>query len=239
MLFRTARRWALAAWTVVCAGPCPPVRAQSSVDVPLAVAAGPALFRPGLLSGDSGWTEGGFAGLRIDVGAVLGREFLARNMGRVPEHYRAWLARTDEVRVGSLYIPESLILAQGNTSSMFGATWSPIGTRMPLSDGPIQLDLNARLVLTLARLETPGSGAGDPRVVTTFARPGLALGASVSLLLRQELRLRAGWDEAFYVPQGIGAGLGEVASSRGALWRLGAPWIMLEWRGPIRMVLPG
>lgn len=220
------------------AGPVGPAYADSP-DLPLALGAGPSWVTIGPLAAQGGGTGGPFTAIRIEAAAVLDRTFLERNMSRVPAGYRRLLGNTDELRVGNLFVPRTLILSRTADTSLIGATWDLVGLRQPLINrGPIRLDLNGRLVMAAARLEQTGlAGLTGPRI-TNFIRPGIALGVGAALALAPGLNLRVGLDETAFIPQALGGGLHETDGPGGSLWRMGSPWAMAEYQLPFRSTLP-
>jgi hypothetical protein len=121
---------------------------------------------------------------------------------------------------------------------MVGATWGLLGLNLPLTTGPVKVQLHGKLIVTAAQMTMPTSqdpGAGS--VATTFLRPGVNLGASVELPLHPRFLVKAGWDEALYVPQKLGGGIGDLGSGTDSVWLFGEPYVMAEVRIPFRVDL--
>ncbi|MEB3204910.1 MAG: hypothetical protein VKP57_09445 [Candidatus Sericytochromatia bacterium] len=215
-----------------------PSRAER-LEFPLALGAGPSWVTLGPSTPQGGPPAGPFTAIRIEAAAVLDRTLLERNMSRVPAGYGRLLGNTDELRVGNLFVPRTLILSRTADTSLVGATWDLVGLRQPLiNKGPVRLDLNGRLVLAAARLEQTGlAGLTGPRI-TNFIRPGIALGVGAALALAPGLNLRVGFDETAFIPQALGGGLHETDGPGGSLWRMGSPWAMVEYQVPFRSTLP-
>lgn len=215
-----------------------PVHAQN-LEVPLALGAGPAWVTLGSSGTQGGSLAGPYTAIRVEAAAVLDRAFLERNVRHVPPGYRRLIRNTDEIRLGSLYVPRTLILSRATGTSLVGATWDLVGMRQPIiTDGPVKLDLTGRLVLAAARLDQSGGPGVAGSRATTFIRPGVAVGLGVAIALAPGLNLRFGMDEAAYVPQAVGGGLLEMSGPDGSLWRMGSPWAMVEFRVPYNAAVP-
>lgn len=169
-------------------------------------------------------------GLELSVAAVLDREWLRRNQRLVPARYRGMVRNTDEVRLTpgiiSLLVPRTLIISpKVRNTSLYGATWQPLGLGLPLSRSPTRLSLNAGLVLTYAFLSS------DTLPTTHLLRPGASVGVDLELAASRTFLISLGWQSTFYVPQALGS-LDLAPIAQAALFHQGQAYLQLHFRFP-------
>ncbi len=225
-----------------------PARA-AVVTVPFDVGVGPA---PQIVSGPVARDQTVHLALRLSMAAVIDRETIARNRGRIPPKYRAMASKVSEVRIRpSVFIPDTILVspAFGGTG-LYGATWSFLGVGLPLIDrGPVRLRLGAEILLTLAFLHSSTlRGLNDEAVpFALFLRPGVGLSAEVEIRLSRRFFLSFGWRSAVHVPQVLRTNVatsllsipGDAGALRASVWHFGAPFLLFHVRFPVTRRLPG
>ena len=197
-----------------------------AVEVPVNVGVGPAFF---FITGDVQENHSPHTGLQLDVAAIIDKPTLKKAKGKIPKKYRKQVLRLNEVRVGVLYIPDSLILSpgDGNKASVYGATWRPLSAGVPV--GPLRFSAGA--LLTYAFMDGDAIGGS-----THFFRPGLDARVSFEAPLGDAFRVSAGWSSGLYVPQTLG-GAFETIDASGAsntVWHMGQAFAVLHYRFPYK-----
>src|SRR5690606_4504801 len=98
-------------------------QAAMATEVPVNIGLGPAAFYiPEHLDEDE---PEPFYGLRLHVKAVINRDVVKRHKDKIPAQYRSTVEKLDEVRVGYLLIPESIMLGtrkKAHGPEIYGAT---------------------------------------------------------------------------------------------------------------------
>lgn len=202
--------------------------AQRSVTAPVDVGIGPAGF---FFFGPVFRDQPLHTGLKINVEAVLDKEWLRKNQALIPRKYRKQALKSDEIRFSPAVlalIPESLILSpKYRNTGIYGATWKPVGIGLPLSSSPVRFSVDAGLLLTYAYvysdLETIGT--------THFLRPGLKLGADLEFQLSESFLISLGWDSQLYIPQRLGT-FTETKPLDESIFHVGQAYLMFHFRFP-------
>jgi hypothetical protein len=202
--------------------------AQRTVTAPVDVGIGPAAF---FFFGPVFNDQPLHTGLKINVEAVLDKEWLRKNQALIPRKYRGRALKQDEIRFSPAVlalIPDSLIISpKYRNTGIYGATWKPFGLGGTLSPSPVRLSLDAGLLLTYAYvysdLETLGT--------THFLRPGLKLGADLEFQLSKSFLISSGWDSALYIPQRLGT-FSETKPLNESLVHVGQAYLMFHFRFP-------
>jgi len=90
-------------------------------------------------------------GLRINVEAVLDKEWLRKHQALIPRKQRGRVSKMGEIRYAPAVlglIPETLIISpKYKNTGMYGATWKPLGFGLGLTPSPVRLSLDAGLGL--------------------------------------------------------------------------------------------
>ncbi len=203
--------------------------AQRRVTAPVDFAVGPAAF---FFFGPVFADQPLHTGLKLNVEAVLDKEWLTKNKALIPRQYRTQALRSGEIRFApaiTALIPDSLILSpKYKNTGIYGTTWKPLGFGLALSPSPVRFSLDAGLILTYAYLYS------DTLPTTHFLRPGLQLGADLEFQLARSFLVSVGWASALYVPQRLGpGGILELARIDDSLFHVGQAYLMLHFRFPI------
>jgi hypothetical protein len=201
--------------------------AQRRVTAPVDFAVGPAAF---FFFGPVFEDQPIHTGLKLNVEAVLDKEWLKKNKALIPRQYRAQALRSGEIRFApaiTALIPDSLIISpKYKNTGIYGATWKPLGLGLALSPSPVRLSLDAGLLLTYAYLHS------DTLENTHFLRPGLQLGADLEFQLSKGFLLSIGWASALYVPQRLGSFL-YVGPLDASLFHVGQAYLLFHFRVPV------
>jgi hypothetical protein len=209
------------------------------VQVPIDVGVGPAaLIWTGAIAQD----QLVHYGLSISAAAVLDKKFLRQNKKLIPKQYRRQVTQMDEIRIGYLLIPDTLIISpKTQNTGMYGVNWSPVSLSMPLVQKPFDFKATADLMLTYTFIHSDDDAIGT----THFLRPGLGLGANLEVPLGGRFYFSMGWRSALYVPQAVGGSVldlglvtveGESVEFGGELnqtiWHVGQGSAQLHYRFP-------
>jgi hypothetical protein len=224
-----------------------------AVEIPVNIGVGPAAFYvPEHLEEDD---PSPFYGLKLHIKAVIDKKLIEKNKGKIPERYRKAVEKVDEVRVGYLLIPETIMLgtrAKDSGPEFFGATWRPIGLGVPLKMGPARLSFDTGLLITYAYINTGSYKIPDqstkeleenPRAeitfrdqTTHFLRPGMDLKLDLEVQFSESFLTSLGWSSAYYIPQKIGGSMGTVGADQleKSLWRIHQAYLMMHYRIPVK-----
>jgi hypothetical protein len=228
-----------------------------AADIPVNVGIGPAAFYvPEHLDDED---PEPFYGLRLNVKAIINRDIIKKYKGQIPPQYRSAVEKVDEIRVGYLLIPESIMLGSRKTPhgpEIYGATWRPLGIGLPIKMGPARLSLGTGLLITYAYINT-----GDYKIVdqtdeeledlrdpddvkfrhqvTHFFRPGADVNLDFEVQFTESFLASIGWSSAYYVPQEIGGSFGSLGMDdlQKSIWRLHQAYAMLHYRFPVEAKL--
>jgi len=230
-----------------------PFQNLNAAEIPVNIGVGPAAFYvPEQLEEDDPQP---FYGLRLHIKAVIDKKLIERNKGKVPAQYRKALEKVDEIRVGYLLIPETVMIGTRKKDAgpeFFGATWRPIGLGMPVKMGPATLSLDTGLLITYAFINTgsykiPNQSKEEmeenPRAEVTyrdqtthFLRPGMDAKLELEMKFSDSFLTSVGWSSAYYIPQKIGGGIGTVGADQleKSLWRIHQAFLMMHYRIPVK-----
>jgi len=208
------------------------------LEIPLNIGVGPSLFT--LPDRVLTTKIDPFFGINLKIKAIIDKETIEKNKARIPIKYRNAIEKTNEVRIGYLYIPANLIIAPGGASgqpSIYGATWKPLGLDLPVSIGPASLSLGTELVLTYAaittELENQTQVNSKGKTTTHFVRPGISLNAELDAALSKSILISLGASSSFYIPQTL-KGANETGDP---LWRMSELRATLNYRFPVEVNL--
>lgn len=173
-------------------------------------------------------------GLRINVEAVLDKEWLRKHQALIPRKQRGRVAKMGEIRYAPAVlglIPETLIISpKYKNTGMYGATWKPLSFGLGLTPSPVRLSLDAGLVLTYAYLYS------DTLPNTHFLRPGLQLTADLEFQVSESFLVSLGWSSAAYIPQRVGS-FTETKPLNGSIFHVGQAFLLLHFRVPFTVTM--
>jgi hypothetical protein len=201
------------------------------VAVPIDVGVGPAaLIWTGAIAQD----QLVHYGLSISAAAVLDKKFLRQNKKLIPKQYRRQVTQMDEIRIGHLLIPDTLIISpKTQNTGMYGVNWSPLSLNLPVVQKPFDLKATADLMLTYTFIHSDNESIGT----THFLRPGLGLGANFEVPIGGRFYFSMRWRSALYVPQAVGSSLEDLGPiEQGdfskSIWHVGQGSAQLHYRFP-------
>ena len=229
-------RQVLVAVFVLCATFLLTPRAEA-VTVPVEVATGPSFFQldtprlglsePGPIAADQPW----HFGWRLEIAAVIDRQWAREHPGYIPPEYRARMQQMEEVRYSPAIlslIPRSLIISPKIwDTGIYGATWEFMHAGLGISLGEARLNVGAGLLFTYAFMHSENLPSPFH-----FVRPGLDVGAHVYVPFSEEAGMSIGWDSHMYLPQEIGGGVFEFGGDNGTLWHIGEAFVMFHYIFP-------
>lgn len=202
--------------------------AQRTVTAPVDFGIGPSAF---FFFGPVFHDQPLHTGLKIDVEAVLDKEWLQKNQALIPRKYRSQALKSGEIRFAPAVlalIPDSLIISpKYRNTGMYGATWKPVGVGLTLSPSPVRLSVDAGLLLTYAYIYSDLDTIGT----THFLRPGLKLGADLEFQLSKSFLISIGWDSSLYVPQRLNT-FSETKPLNESIFHVGQAYLMFHFRFP-------
>ncbi len=203
-----------------------PAHAQRGVTVPVDVGIGPAAY---VFTGELFRDQPVHFGLKINVDAVIDKEWIRKNQRSIPAQYRRYAKNVNEVRISpSIFIPDAFFISPKlRNTGIYGVTWRPLGLSQPVGTGALKLRLSAGLLLTYAFVHS------DVVPNTHFLRPGADLMAEVEWMMTRSFGVSFGWASGFYVPQQLGSfGLGPLNES---IWHVGQAFFKVHVRFPYTM----
>lgn len=217
-----------------------PARAPSGpVEIPIEIAAGPVALIPSPpMFGD----QPVFAGLQIQMAAVVDRELIRQHQREIPPWAKGVAGNLNEVRVRPWWlalVPELLVISpQVQNTGLYGAIWRPFGFGVTLVDNSVfRVKANAALdaVALVMHSTTLGGGTVDKQSLTLVLRPGVNLAVAGELPLSKELLVSGGWSSDLFVPQALGRAPWQIGPLDDSLWHLGGPFLMVHYRFPYVM----
>ena len=191
------------------------------ITVPINIGMGPALFQ---FNGDLGTTQPYFYGLHLDLAAVIDKDTIKANQKQIPKKYRNMVKNLGEVRISHALIPDTVFISPIiNDTSVYGATFKPVGLNVPLVNKALRINVGVGLLFTYAHIS-------ESTRKTHFIRPGIDVRGKMDLKLHKRFLLSMGWASGFYPPQSLG-GFGFGGES---LWHIGQGFLMLNYRHPFK-----
>ncbi len=236
--FKTPLAASLGALFLSCLLWLTPSSAQAdTLEVPVQVGLGPAFY---FMTGPIGDNQAPHYGVRIYAKAILKKRALRKVRKKVPREYRKLLRKTDELRIGHMLIPESIIISPRTQDvGMFGMTWRFIKLDIPLLKNP-RLTVGSGLLLTYAFIDVALDAEGrrnNPLLAegtTHFLRPGISAAVNLEIPVTDAFLLSFGWSSGFYVPQEIGGSILSVGNVNKGIWHIGEAYGLLNFRFPYK-----
>lgn len=201
------------------------------VTVPIDIGVGPAAQ---IWSGPIAQDQLVHTGLSISAAAVLDQQFLKQNRRLIPKQYRRQVTQMNEIRIGHLLVPDTLIISpKVQNTGMYGITWRPVTLSIPLIDNGVRVDTSADLLFTYTYIDSDLESLGT----THFVRPGLGLTGALEFPLGGRFRASIYWRSGLYVPQKVGGALDQLGpvdegDLTQSIWHVGQGAIRLHYRFP-------
>ncbi|NBX16591.1 MAG: hypothetical protein EBR09_04425 [Proteobacteria bacterium] len=205
-------------------------QSAKAVEIPVDVGLGPSLYSiPDTLQQSP---LKPFWGLNLDIKAVINREMIAKYKDKIPQKFRKTLEKTDEVKVGYLFIPSNIMIGIPENSggpSIYGVSWKPVGVNLPVDLSVAKLSIGSKILLTYAMIKTAGTETNKVTSTTHFIRPGLDLNSELEFMFSDSFLFSAGAAYSFYIPQEMnGSG-----NKKYSLWRIAEGRATLHYRFPV------
>ncbi len=207
--------------------------AKEMVSVPLNLGAGPALnYIYGAISDDQTFHYS----LKLDMYALLDREFLQSHGSKVPKKYRGFIEGRDELRITYLFIPESLIISPTyKHTGIYGINFRPISLGLPLikSQGLIS---SLGLGLNVTYMFIHSDSVFDKNGYMNFLRPGLNLQLDNIVKITKKFLISGGVDTYFYIPQEVkrDSPIFEIGDFNRTIWFVAQVYFIFNIRVPYR-----
>ena len=196
------------------------------VEIPINVGVGPAVH---MLTGPIQDDQMLHYGLKLSVAAIIDRATIQKNKHRIPRKYHNLVNRAGEVRIGKLYVPDTIFISpKVNKTQMYGFTFRPLALGVPLINQNVRLGVSAGVLLTYAFIQSD-SVLDKPM---HFFRPGLDLKAEFEIPFSNTFLMSLGWSSQFYVPQEINGGFFEVKGIKNSIWHIGQAFLLFHVRFP-------
>lgn len=203
-------------------------RRSGPVTVPVDLGVGPAFH---WISGPIQDDRAPHFGIKLSLAAIIDRETIAANKGRIPKKYRGMASKIDELRyTPTVFIPDTIYLSpptDAESTAMYGLSFRPIGIGLPIIRVP-RVRVGADLDLTYAYIDGEKAGLGT----THFLRPGLAVGVDVELPLSKVFLVSVGWVSTVYPPQEVGGEIFALGALEDSIWHIGQAYVQLHFRFP-------
>jgi len=175
-------------------------------------------------------------GIKLSLAAIIDKQTLQENKGRIPKKYRGMVSKLGEVRyTPTIFIPDTIFISpptRDESTAMYGASWRPFGLGFPLIKSP-RLRIGADIDLTYAYIDGEESGLG----VTHFLRPGIAIGADLEIPLSKSFLISFGWSSGVYIPQEVGGPIFAIGDLEDSIWHIGQAFVQLHFRFPYTVAL--
>lgn len=148
--------------------------AKEEVEIPINVGIGPSLFWfPGLTPDRDLHT-----GVRLEIYAVIDQAMIKKFKNRIPKKFRRMATAQQEIHVAPslmMLIPDAIIISPGDTSSIYGATWTLLGLGVNLVNSS-RFDASVSVnfpTLTYLHVQSPANNPENSNLFGIGATPAL------------------------------------------------------------------
>lgn len=214
-------------------GKKPSRRKKGPVTVPVDLGIGPAFH---WISGPIQDDHAPHYGIKLSLQAIIDRETIAANKGRIPKKYRGMASKIDELRyTPTIFIPDTIYISppsEDSPTALYGLSFRPIGIALPLIRVP-RLSIGADIDLSYIYIDGEERGLGT----THFLRPGLAIGADLEIPLSKSFLVSFGWVSTVYPPQEVGGEIFALGELEDSIWHIGQAYMKLHFRFPYQVNL--
>lgn len=206
---------------------------KGPVTVPVDLGIGPAFH---WISGPIQDDHAPHYGIKLSLQAIIDRETIAANKGRIPKKYRGMASKIDELRyTPTIFIPDTIYISppsEDSPTALYGLSFRPIGIALPLIRVP-RLAIGADIDLSYIYIDGEERGLGT----THFLRPGLAIGADLEIPLSKSFLVSFGWVSTVYPPQEVGGEIFALGELEDSIWHIGQAYMKLHFRFPYQVTL--
>ncbi|MCX7959486.1 MAG: hypothetical protein N3B13_10615 [Deltaproteobacteria bacterium] len=198
-------------------------------SVPLNLGFGPAFnYIPKIIADDQTLHYS----LKLDIYAVLDRDFIEAHKSRIPKKYRGFVEGKDELRVSYIFIPESLIISpKYRDTGIYGVNFRPLSLGIPVvKSKSFKSRINLGINLTYAFIYS--ESIFDKEGNMHFLRPGLNIQFDNIVRISSRFFVSFGADAYFYIPQKIedGSDILGTGSPYESIWFAGQFYVLLNPR---------
>lgn len=207
--------------------------AREVVTIPLNLGVGPAVnYISQIISNDQPFHYS----LKLDIYAILDKEFLQSHKSRIPKRYRGFIEGKDELRISYLFIPELLIISPAfKHTGIYGINFRPISLGFPLVRSR-NLRTNLGVGLNVTYMFIHSDSIFDKDGSMNFLRPGLNLQFDSRVMITREFLISCGADTYFYIPQEVkdDSEILQTGEFKRALWFIAQLYIIFNFRVPYK-----
>lgn len=198
-------------------------------SVPLNLGFGPAVsYIPKIISDDQLLHYS----LKLDIYAILDRDFIEAHKSRIPAKYRKFVEGKDEIRISYIFIPESLFISpKYQNTGIYGINFRPLSLGLPfIKTSTFKNKLGLGLNLTYAYIYS--DRIFDEKGSMNFLRPGLNLQFNNIVKITKRFFISFGLDFYFYIPQKIkdNSPIFETGDISESMWFVGQAYILFNPR---------
>ena len=205
-----------------------------AVEIPINIGLGPAVIRS-LEKLQPDEEDSVYYGLKLDIAAVVDKETIDKNKGKIPKKFQKAAGKLHEVRVSHFSIPD-MIFVGGNSDrrKLYGASWRPFALSMSGGGTTIRFGKSLWHKLVLAFFEQKIFDADTAEEETTrnpLLRPGLDLRFQTQLRITRSFYFSMGAGSNFLIPQEVVIQKNPEATR--SVWRLDEAYAALHFRFPV------
>lgn len=224
-----------------------------AAEIPINIGLGPAYYLiPEKIQEESTY----HSGLSLHIKAVIDKTSIEKNKNKIPQKYHDAVSKVDEVKVGFILIPDSIIISPRKRQhglEMYGASWRPLAINVPIKAGPAKLSFGTGMVFSylfvnlgdykIIDAEEKSSASNNNaqtylNQVTHFIRPGIDLRLDLEIKFSPFFLTSIAWTSAYYIPQKIGGSVFELSNTKSQnLWRIHHGSLLFNVRFPYQVAL--
>ncbi|MCX7943895.1 MAG: hypothetical protein N2746_05240 [Deltaproteobacteria bacterium] len=198
-------------------------------NVPLNLGFGPALnYIPKIISNDQFLHYS----LKLDIYAVLDRDFIEKHKSKIPKKYRKFVESKDELRVSYIFIPESLFISpKYQNTGIYGINFRPLSLGLPIvKTDTFKNRLNMGINLTYLFIHS--DKIFNEKGSMHFLRPALNLQFDNLLKISKKFLVSLGVDTYFFIPQKVEdkSNIFESGDINDSIWFIGQIYVLLNPR---------
>lgn len=183
------------------------------------------------ITGSVGQDQTAHWGARLNIQAVLTREWLRENRACIPSKYRRYA--TGEVRIKPIelnLIPREIVVSpdlEYNTTGIYGIGWNLFGIGVAPIQKPFRFGF--RLGLPVKYMYIHSDTLPSP---THFLRPGLEASVELEIPFSKNFLMSVGWVSQLFPPQPVGGSIIEITGLQDSIWHIGQAFLKFHIRVP-------
>ena len=178
-----------------------------SVEIPINIGLGPTAMKFSGPMDESDETY--YLGLKLDIAAVVTKEVIKKKKGKIPKKYRKMAEKIGEAKISHMLIPKNIVFASNSEdSSVYGATWQPLGIGAPIRAGILSLRLSLGLVFSYYYLSHEKySESWNAKITSSTSGNESTLPSKSQSTTNQESELEKIENETHFLRPGLSLGL--------------------------------